>query len=546
MTDELHFLTIAEAAKRMASKDVSPVEYVCALLARIEQVDGQLNAFVTVTAERATEAAKRAEGELLAGRSRSRLHGIPFALKDVIDTAGIRTTGHSRVAQDRVPHEHATVVRRLEDAGAILIGKLASHEFAHGGIGFDLPWPFARNPWNTAHYTGGSSSGCGAAVAAGLVPAALGTDTGGSIRIPAGLCGVAGFKPTYGLVSRHGVIPNSHTFDHCGPLAWTVEDCALLLEAVAGHDRSDPSTCAQRPFRAGALREDLRAVRVGVLRHFWEDGSCNAELSRAMENALTVLEDLGARLSNARLRPLQDYTDVKIVIAETEIFSTHQRAFQRRLHEFGVDFRGRTLGACLLTAADYFQAQRERSRMLAEFEALYASCDVLVTIGGGPAPRIDHHARHPFAEKWRAAGVFNPFSVSGGPTLSVCIGYADDGLPLSMQVSGRPGDDETVLAVGHCYERATSSRSIRPRLTANARPAEIVPGKRPYALGDAAEQLRPLLRQQLAHAGIALEGEEFDELLASAPHVLAMARRVHRDDAWSVPPATVVSLRASE
>ena len=239
---ELHFLTIAQGAALIARRAISPVEWTRALLDRIAALDGQLNAFLQVTGELAIARACDAEREITAGRLRGPLHGVPFALKDLFDTAGILTTAQSRIAIDRVPTVDAEVTSRLHEAGAVLVGKLAMHEFAHGGPSLDIPWPPARNPWNPMHFAGSSSSGSAAAVAAGFVPATMGTDTGGSIRIPAGLCGIAGLKPTYGLVSRRGVIPCAPSLDHCGPMAWTSEDCALLLQATAGHDSADPSS----------------------------------------------------------------------------------------------------------------------------------------------------------------------------------------------------------------------------------------------------------------------------------------------------------------
>ena len=253
------------------------------------------------------------------------MHGIPFAVKDIYDTAGILTSGHSRTCIDRVPAKDATTVAKLRAAGAVLTGKLATHEFAHGGPSFDLPWPPARNPWNTAHFTGGSSSGSGAAIAAGLVPATLGSDTGGSIRGPAGLCGIAGLKPTYGLVSRAGVLPNSYSYDHCGPMARTAKDCALILNAIAGYDPADPASSPRPPtdFAAG-IDLGVKGLRIGVVRHFWEkDLRVHAELSAALEQALAVLRKLGASVEDVTLRPLQAYSDVKIVTAESELFSLH-------------------------------------------------------------------------------------------------------------------------------------------------------------------------------------------------------------------------------
>src|SRR5499427_10764418 len=271
MTEELGFLTIAEAARRIERKELSPVELTIALIQRAEALDPQLNAYLLLTADRALDQARKAEQEIAAGRYLGPMHGIPFGLKDIYATAGIRTTGHSRICLDTVPSADATTVGKLYAAGAILTGKLATHEFAHGGPSFDLPWPPARNPWNTAHFTGGSSSGSAAALAARLVPASLGSDTGGSIRGPAGLCGVAGLKPTYGLVSRAGVLPNSYSYDHCGPMARTAEDCALILSAIAGHDPADPAS-ALRPVRdfGVGLDRGIKGLRVGVIRHFWE------------------------------------------------------------------------------------------------------------------------------------------------------------------------------------------------------------------------------------------------------------------------------------
>ena len=327
----------------------------------------------------------------MAGGYRGPMHGIPFALKDIYSTAGIRTTGHSRICLDTVPSADATTVRKLYEAGAVLTGKLATHEFAHGGPSFDLPWPPARNPWNREHFTGGSSSGSGAAVAAGFVPAALGSDTGGSIRGPAALCGIVGLKPTYGLVSRYGVYANSFSFDHAGPMTWTVEDCAIVLQAIAGHDPNDPAS-ATRPvpdYRA-ALTGDIKGLRIGIVRHLHEDDcAVTQEVSAALEEAFAVLRSLGATLGEVRLRPAQDYYDVKVTIAESELLAVHEQALRTRPGDFGEDFLGRVLPAVLISGRDYVQAQRERRRMLAEMAPVYADFDVLVTAtAGAPAPRL--------------------------------------------------------------------------------------------------------------------------------------------------------------
>ena len=354
-TNELHDLSIADVSSLIAARKLSPLELVETLIRRVEQYDRQTHAFITRTFDLARQQAKQAEAEIAAGRYRGPLHGIPFALKDIYDTKGILTSGHSRVFLDRTPKDDATTTTRLYDAGAVLLGKLATHEMAHAGPSFDLPWPPARNPWNLAHFTGGSSSGSGAAVASGMVPLALGSDTGGSIRGPASLCGIVGLMPTFGLVSRAGVITNSYTFDHCGPLARTVEDCALALQALAGYDPKDAGSLRRTiPSYREALGENLRGLKIGVLRHHWEkDIPASDDVKKAMDAALDVLRRLGAELTDCHVRPLASYFDVKIIIAESEIFSVHQKNLIARPKDFGADFRSRVLPSVLFTANDY-------------------------------------------------------------------------------------------------------------------------------------------------------------------------------------------------
>src|ERR1700680_248293 len=299
------FLTITEAARLIEQRELSPVELVDSRLDRIARLDGKLNSFIRVLGDEALAAARTAEAEIAAGKYRGPLHGIPIGLKDIYETAGVATTGHSKVMQDHVPKADAFSVVRLRAAGAIVMGKLATHEFALGGPSFDLPWPPARNPWNTDHFTGGSSSGTGAAVAAGLVLGGTGSDTGGSIRGPAALCGIAGIKPTYGLISRMGILPLAFSLDHAGPMAWTAEDCAILLQAMAGHDPADPGS-ANRPvpdYRK-ALTGDVKGVRVGLIRHFYaRDNEANAATRDAIETAAKKLEEMGASLREITVSP---------------------------------------------------------------------------------------------------------------------------------------------------------------------------------------------------------------------------------------------------
>jgi aspartyl-tRNA(Asn)/glutamyl-tRNA(Gln) amidotransferase subunit A len=536
--DELGFLTIAKAAQLIEQKRLSPVELTRALIGRAEALDPQLNAYLLLTGERALEQARQAEQEIMAGRYRGPMHGIPFGLKDIYSTAGIRTTGHSRICLDTVPSSDATTVKKLYEAGAILTGKLATHEFAHGGPSFDLPWPPARNPWNREHFTGGSSSGSGAAVAAGLVPGALGSDTGGSIRGPAALCGIVGLKPTYGLVSRYGIYTNSFSFDHAGPMTWTVEDCAIMLQRIAGHDLNDPAS-AMRPvpdYRA-ALTGEIKGLRVGVVRHLHEDDcAVTSEVRAALDEAFAVLRSLGATLGEVRLRPAQDYYDVKVTIAESELLAVHENALRSRPGDFGEDFLGRVLPAVLISGRDYVQAQRERRRMLAEMAPAYADFDVLVTAtAGGPAPRLGTWRTIEF---WRRPSLTTPFNVTGGPALAQCIGFSSSGLPLSMQIVGRPFDDATVLRVAHAYEQATPWRKQRPQLDANSKytaaplPTDPEPG-----------DIGPAMREQAAiacrAAGLRLSDRQFEMVCAAAPYVIAMTSRLYRARAYGDEPANV-------
>lgn len=525
---ELHDLTLAQAADRIAARDLSPVEYTDALIARSEALQPQLNTFITPTFEQARKTAKTAAEDIANGNYRGPLHGVPFAIKDIYDTAGILTSGHSRTCIDRVPGKDSTCVARLHDAGAILTGKLATHEFAHGGPSFDLPWPPARNPWNTAHFTGGSSSGSGAAAAAGLAPITLGSDTGGSIRSPAGLCGVAGMKPTYGLVSRAGVLPNSFSYDHCGPLARTAEDCALILNAIAGHDPTDP---ASSPAPVGDLTDGIangiKGLRIGVIRHFWEtDMRAHPDLEPAMENAISVFKHLGATVDEIDLRPMQHYLDIKIITAESELFSIHLPELRARPEAFGQDFRGRALAACLFTSEDYVRASRCRRVVTTEMERLYQRYDLMLTANTSAAPRID---KHDILSFWTSASLTTPFDVTGGPALALPCGFTAEGLPLSLQIVGRPFDDATVLRAGHAFEKETGYWTARPDLVAGDAPAAVDPQVWVPDTSAVAPDVRAHAEIAARNAGLSLPHEIMEELVAVAPHALAMAGRLPRD-----------------
>src|SRR5690242_19846123 len=364
------FLTIAETGALIGKRELSPVELTESRLARIERLDDKLHSFIRVLREPALAAARAAEAEIMAGDYRGALHGIPIGLKDIYETAGVPTTGHSKILIDHVPRQDATSVTKLRQAGAIVMGKLATHEFALGGPSFDLPWPPARNPWDTTRFTGGSSSGTGAAVAAGLVLAGTGSDTGGSIRGPAAYCGLAGVKPTYGLISRAGILPLAFSLDHAGPLAWTAEDNAILLQAMAGHDPADPGSAdLPIPDYRATLDRDVKGLRIALVRHFHErDNVVNDATRMAIEAAAKEFEGLGCSVREITLSPLADWAACGMMIMQAEAYSIHEHHLKTRFTDYGEIFRDRMALAGLVTGADYVQALRRRRELVDELD----------------------------------------------------------------------------------------------------------------------------------------------------------------------------------
>ncbi|HEY5832135.1 MAG TPA: amidase, partial [Hyphomicrobiaceae bacterium] len=362
---ELAYLGLAEAADLIRARKLSPVEYTQALLDRTEKLDPRYHAYIKLTPERAMEAARRAEREVTAGTPRGPLHGVPYGLKDIIDVAGLPTTGHSKVLIDNVAAANAVVTERLEAAGGILMGKLATHEFAIGGPSFDLPWPPAVNPWGGNHFPGGSSSGSGVALAAGLVPAALGTDTGGSVRNPASLCGITGMKPTYGLVSRRGVFPLAYSLDHVGPMTRDVRDNALLLQVLAGYDAEDPGSAKVLiPDYSADLERGVKGLRIALVRHFYaEDMQADGEQLQAIDAGAEVLRGLGADVREVRLAPLADYSTCTRIIICCEAYAIHRHWLAARPADYGDLARRRILEGAAFSAADYIDAQRMRARL---------------------------------------------------------------------------------------------------------------------------------------------------------------------------------------
>ena len=463
-------LTVAEASRAIAAGQLSPLALTEAYLDRIDALDGELHSYVTVL----RDASRAAARDLAAARSRGALHGIPIGLKDIYKTRGIRTTAGSRRYQDHVPDEDADSWVRLRDAGAILLGKHETHEFAIGGPDFSLPFPPARNPWNTAHYPAGSSSGSAVAVAAGLCAAAMGSDTGGSIRGPAAYNGIVGLKPTYGRVSRRGVFPLSYTLDHCGPLTRTVEDCAILMQALAGYDPHDPGSAdVPVPDYRVALAKRLDGLTIGVIRHFHErdavaafgaDSAPSAAYVAAFDAACRTLESLGARLVELQLSPLIDYLDANRLIMLAEAYALHEADFRERPHLFGHHMFARIGLGAFLSAADYVEAVRQRRELALEFQRALAGVDVAISANAtGPAPPIDAVSTYSTFER---ASYTGPYNLTGSPALAVPIGF-EGGLPLGFQIAGKPFDEAGVMRAGYAFEQATEFHRQRPPIAAS-------------------------------------------------------------------------------
>ncbi|MEI2414561.1 amidase [Orrella sp. JC864] len=448
-----HWLDAGQIAAAYRAGDFGPVELARALLERIDALDGGLHAFIDVDAGQVLAQARACEARLRAGTPRGPLEGVPVGIKDILDVAGQATTCHSLLRLDHRAAQDAFVVARLRQAGAVLMGKLALHEFAVGGPPVTVPFPSALNPWDRTRHPGGSSSGSGVALAAGLVPLALGTDTGGSVRNPAGHCGVAGLKPTYGLVSRTGAFPLSFTLDHIGPMARSVADLACLLDAIAAWDGADPA-CAPfaRPAYGSKLHAGVAGLRIGLLRHFHEeDMPAHPEVAAAFEQAAQLLREAGARVCEARLPPLQRFGAAQRVIFQSEAWAIHAQGLRTRPQDYSPVARQKLLPGALLSAAEYVQAQQLRGPLMAAVDQALESVDVLMAVNSMDPPcRVDdaQACRQTYGRHARS-----PFNLTGHPALAVMAGLSGEGLPLSVQFVGRAFDEATVLQVGAEFER---------------------------------------------------------------------------------------------
>ena len=448
--------SIAELGRQLRAKQTTSVALTQAALGRVEAKDGPLHSFITVTADRAMAEAERADAAFAAGKDAGPMQGVPYALKDLYDTANIRTTCHSKLLVDNVPAADCVVAQKLTEGGGVLIGKLATHEFAIGGPSFDLPFPPVRNPWNLDHFTGGSSSGSGAAVAAGIVRMAMGSDTGGSIRGPAAYCGTVGMKATYGRVSRRGVFPLSYTLDHAGPLTRSVEDAAITLQVIAGHDPLDPAS-ADEPVDdyLSGLEGGVAGMRFGVPRAFFATAlATTPDMLAAFDKTVDALRAAGAVVEDVTLPDYAIYAACGRVILSAEAFAIHEADMRTRLDDYGVLTQQRILLGATLTAADLVQAFRARQELTDAVNKTLGHYDALLTASAlAVAPAFD--ALPDPAKSAIAPMQTIPFNVTGHPAMSVPTGKGDLGLPLSLQIVGRPFDEATVFRVGRAIEKYT-------------------------------------------------------------------------------------------
>jgi aspartyl-tRNA(Asn)/glutamyl-tRNA(Gln) amidotransferase subunit A len=459
---ELPLLELAEVSKAVQKKEVSPVELTRACLERIEQLNPKLNAFITVTDSSALEEARKAEAEIARGEWKGPLHGVPLAVKDLVETAGVKTTAASAILKDHVPTADAEVIRRLKAAGAILLGKLNLHEFAYGGSGIIGHFGIARNPWNTAHITGGSSSGSGAAVAAGLCYGAIGTDTAGSIRLPAAFCGITGIKPTYGLVSTRGVIPLSSSLDHVGPMARTAADAALMLQAIAHYDAQD-IYCQKFPpvYYPSAIEETTASLRLGVARDFWKE--VDDEISAAVDTAVAELAKITAGADDIALSTEADRT-----VVGSESYAYHQKYLSDHESEYDPETLKRIRNSANVTAAQYIQAYRELLQHRRQILQVFEKIDLILTPTTPSLP--------PFLAKLQAAPDqlrskelvmlrnTRPFNVYGLPSISLNCGFSKSGLPIGLQITGAPGTEGAVLALAHAYQKQSNWHKKKPAI----------------------------------------------------------------------------------
>ena len=464
---ELCYLSAGDLSRLIKTKQVSPVEVVDAHLERISNTDGVLNSFITLLPEQAKAAARRAENDIQGGNYRGPLHGIPVGLKDLFKTAGVRTTSGSRLFDSFVPDQDCTVAARFLRAGAILLGKLNMHPFAYGPTGENEDYGHMHNPWNPEMITGGSSGGSGSATAAGQCTITMGSDTGGSVRIPAALCGIVGLKPTYGLVSRHGLTPLSWSLDHPGPMVRTVEDAALAMNAIAGHDPNDVASAqVSVPDYTSALNGDVQGLRIGIPREYLQ-APLDPEVSQAFQKAIGQLEEMGATVSEVDFPMFQHAQAISGAILMAEASAYHRDLLATHADKLYPPVRLRLEAGLFITSADYLKAQQARSLFNREARHLLEEVDLLA----GPtepvtAPQILASEVQAGEQKIGTTAALTqftrPYNITGSPAISIPCGFSEAGLPIGLQLAGKPFDEVTVLRAAHAYEQATDWHRRRP------------------------------------------------------------------------------------
>ena len=468
---ELLYETVAGLAPLIESRQVSPVELTEAYLERIEKLNVQLNAYITVCGDEALASARQAETEIGRGEYRGPLHGIPMGLKDQFFTKGIRTTIGSRLFANQIPDEDATVTARIKDAGAVLLGKHNMAEFALGGTRVH-PYGTPRNPWDQDRIPGHSSSGSGVAVSASLCAAAVGEDTGGSGRIPAAACGIVSIRPTYGRVSRHGTYPVCWSMDTPSPMTKSVEDCAVVLQAIAGHDPKDGmSSRLPVPNYRSMLRDEIRGIRVGVIKELLPPESAHVDMIQAFKHGIKVLEELGASVEEVSVPLIPESAPFYVAICDTDGAHMHFDSIRSRPMEYDGATRARLLAASLVSAGIYNRAQQVRGLLRKQMMSALDDVDVLLSpMSNGLFPRIDEeivvfHSKEDVIERQFGARSFTtPYSLAALPALSVPCGFTSEGMPIGLQLGGRPFDEGTVLRVAYAFESATDWHKQRPQL----------------------------------------------------------------------------------
>ncbi len=457
--------SILEISRRLRNRELSPVDLAIECLAQIEKLNPALNAFITVTAESAMQQARQTEGEILRGEDRGPLHGIPLGLKDIIDTAGARTTAASSLFKDRVPTQDAEVVQRLRSAGAVFLGKQNLHEFAYGGSSMISYYGEVHNPWNPTHIAGGSSGGSAAAVAAGLGFGAIGTDTAGSVREPAAQCGVVGIKPTYGRVSTRGVIPLSSSLDHVGLIARTVSDVAVLLQAIAGFDREDKNSVdLQVPNYLAHLQVAPKPARIGVPRRFFYE-ELDSEVAAAVELALAVLKNLGCEIREINLEIPTDRT-----LQAAESYAIHRKFVSENPELYQPETLRRIRSGENVSEAQLEAARQDLTKARSEIQTVFSNLDFLVTPAVPiPAPQLAELKQNPDLLRPRELVLLRntrPFNVWGLPAISVPCGFTRSGLPIGLQIAGPTWSEAAILHLAYAYEQATDWHKHEPNLVA--------------------------------------------------------------------------------